>query len=541
MKVKKQVIVGAAVLTVVAAALTGCSEGGGTKTETNAPSNPPSQANVKGASTNNHLELSVAAWDIQSGFDDTNAKNDTIYNELANKFNISVKPVQITWNDWQDKIKVWAASNQLPDIFVDAIATDNPGLYETWAKQGVIKAIPDDLSAYPNLQKILSQPSVQPLKINGKFYMIPRMTYSDSGDWILDRPIRYRKDWAAEAGYTSDPASFEQFMAMTKAVMAKHPGITGLTIQNKAYLLTQFLGSFPEMTNIKSWVKDDGKWIPSFASVKAYTGIEQLRTLYTEGVLDKDFAIQKDGDGVSKFLAGQSFALYGMQDFSSDKLEQFKKANPGVSASKAVGFMNIWKATDGKRHSFVETPYWSEALFPSTLSNEKFDRALKLLDYMVSEEYQFMSTYGIDKIDYKIENGKAISLLKENEKVADKYPITKNMGFLGAWNNGLRLSGKVVVNSDNEMNAIQDDLVASYKKFKGEDIPASINFDVMLLSTPAKNKLGSLNVPDDVVKVILGRDDPVAQWKELVKGYNAKGVPTAIQEVNEEVTKRGIQ
>ncbi|MBA2937370.1 extracellular solute-binding protein [Paenibacillus sp. CGMCC 1.16610] len=537
MKMRKELIMGATVLTVVAA-LSGCSKGGENKIETK-PS-PAIAANLD-AGGDKQLDLSVAIWDIQTGFDDANAKNDTVYTDLAKQFNMTVKPVQITWNDWQDKMKVWAASNQLPDIFVNALATDNPGLYETWAKQGVIKPIPDDLSAYPNLKKILSHPSVQPLKINGKFYMIPRMTYADSGDWILDRPIRYRKDWAAEAGYTKDPASFDEFMTMTKAVMAKHPGVTGITIQNKAYLLTQFLGSFPEMTNVKSWVKEEGKWIPSFASEKAYTGIQQLRTLYTDGLLDKDFAIQKDADGVSKFLAGQSFALYGMQDFSSDKVEQFKKANPGVSPSKSVGFMNIWKSPDGKRYSFVETPYWSEAYFPNSLSDEKFARALKLLDYMVSDAYLFKATNGVENVDYKTENGKSVSLLKENEKIADKYPITKNMAFLGAWNNGLRLTGKVVVSSDSEMNTIQDDLVTSFNKFKSEDSPAPINFDVMLLSTPAKNKLGSLNVPDDIVKVILGKDDPVTQWKEMVKGYNAKGVQTAIQEVNDEVTKRGIK
>ena len=102
------------------------------------------------------MELSVAVWDIQTGFDAPNAKNDTVYNDLAKKFNITIKPVQITWNDWQEKAKVWAASKQLPDIFADAVATDDTGLYVSWAKQGVIKAIPDDLSAYPNLQKIFS-------------------------------------------------------------------------------------------------------------------------------------------------------------------------------------------------------------------------------------------------------------------------------------------------------------------------------------------------------------------------------------------------
>ena len=43
------------------------------------------------------------------------------------------------------------------------------------------------------------------------------------------------------------------------------------------------------------------------------------------------------------------------------------------------------------------------------------------------------------------------------------------------------------------------------------------------------------------LKVILGKGDPIAQWKELVKSYDSKGVPEAIKEVNDEVAKRGIK
>ena len=135
------------------------------------------KANVK------PVELNISWMDIQNGFDDPGAKDDTIFNDLQKKFNITVNPVQITWNDWQDKAKVWAASGQLPDIFPNAIAVDNPSLYASWAKQGVIKALPDDLSKYPNIAKIMKLPSVQPLKVDGKFYMIPRMTFNDSSDW----------------------------------------------------------------------------------------------------------------------------------------------------------------------------------------------------------------------------------------------------------------------------------------------------------------------------------------------------------------------
>ncbi|MBJ6361148.1 extracellular solute-binding protein [Paenibacillus sp. GCM10012307] len=536
MNLKRTAMTGVALLLIAGIVLGGC----GKDRDTNSAAGS-SNSSASSSTTDSNLELSVAAWDIQTGFDNPNAKNDTIYNDLTAKFNVKIKPVQVTWNDWQDKAKVWAASSQLPDIFVNSLATDNPGLYTTWAKQGVIKAIPDDLSAYPNLQKIFSLPSVQPLKVNGKFYMIPRMSYDDSSDWVLDRPIRYRKDWAAQAGFTSEPESFDDFVKMTQAVMKQHPGIIGLSTNNQSYLLTLFLGSFPELTNIKTWVKENDKWIPAFASEKAYTGIEQLRSLYTDGILDKDIAIQKDADGVSKFLAGQSFAVFGLGTMTDDKLASFTKANPGVSASNAIGYMNIWPAADGKRYTFVETPYWSETYFPSSLSDEKFERALKLMDYLASEEFAGLMANGIENVDYKIDNGKSVSLLKDNESLGEKYPITKNLAFLGTWNNGFLYTGKQVVSRNSEMAALQQDQIDTYNKFKSEDTPTPIDFNVFLLSTPAKDKLGSLKISDDIVKVILEKGDPITVWKNILKGYDSKGVQDAIKEVNAEAAKQGIQ
>ena len=423
MKVKQKALVCSALLMLAGTALSACGKAEN-KPNTSPSATAGASQKLDESALSKPLELSVAVWDIQTGFDAPKAKDDILYNDLTKKFNITIKPVQITWNDWQEKAKVWAASKQLPDMFANAVATDNIGLYQTWAKQGVLKALPDDLSAYPNLKKALSSQAVQPLKVDGKFYTVPRFGGEDVGDARLSRPIRYRKDWAAEAGFTKDPASFDEFLAMTKAVMQKHPGIAGLTINAKGYLFTQFLGSFPEMVNSNSWTKENGKWIPSFTSEKAYTGIKQLRTLYSDGILDRDFATQKDADGTNKFLSGQSFALYGMEGVDANQFATFKKANPGVEASKAIGYMNIWPAADGKRYTPAGAPFWSETFFASHVDDEKFKRALQVLDYMMSEEYRVQVVDGIENVDFKVENGQYVSLLKPDETLDDKYPIT---------------------------------------------------------------------------------------------------------------------
>jgi putative aldouronate transport system substrate-binding protein len=302
------------------------------------------------------------------------------------------------------------------------------------------------------------------------------------------------------------------------------------------------LANCPEWSNVKSWVNEDGKWIPGFASKGFMDGLVQLRTLWTSGVLDRDFAIGKNGDGANKFLSGKAFVL--CQSTLSD-LNKFIQLNPGVNASDALGIMKIWPAADGKRYSFVETPYWSETFFNFNLNDEKFDRALQLVDYMSTEEYIAQLVNGIEGIDYKVENGKSISLLPRDQQLNTKYPITSAIGILGAWPGEFaNYSGKKVVNSNPAIAWGDQYIIDTYNEFKASLTPAPINFDIMLMHTPAKDKISALQnqiLTVDIPNVILGKDDPQKMWQDILKGYDAKGLQDAITEVNAEAAKLGIK
>lgn len=524
----------AAVIALLSTVLSAC---GGDNTGKTTES---SEVSSSTASVGTNEVIKVAIWGIQDAFNADGASNDTVFNNLQQKLNVTIDPVQITWNDWQEKLKVWAASSQLPDIFPNDLA-GNLALYKTWAKQGIIKPLPDDLSQYPNIQKVMSDSSIQSFKIDGKFYMIPRMTYSSSSDWVLDRPISYRKDWAVQAGFTTAPQTFDELVAMIKAVQAQHPGAAGITVTGKSFLLTHFLSSFPEETNDKSWVNEDGKWIPAYASARMYEGVEQLRTLYKEGILDKDIAIQKDSDGVMKFVNGQSFILFGALGYAN--IEPFLKANPDTTIEDAYGLMDWMPAADGQQYTFSETPFWSEIYFSNTMSDAKYTRALELIDYMMSDEYAELARNGVEGTDYKVENGQAISLLQDGQTLDKKYPITNIFYPLGAWFGGFLYSGKQVVNANPNYAAYDQMFIEKYNELKSKAKPAPINFEVMTLSTPAKDKAANLRTDalDSLFKVIMGKEDPIEMWKKEIKNLDGKGLHEAIEETTQAAEEQGIK
>ena len=56
----------------------------------------------------------------------------------------------------------------------------------------MIRALPDDLSAYPNLQEYLKRDRAVAAMRDGHYYMIPRQTYGDISYSVQDRNVVYR-------------------------------------------------------------------------------------------------------------------------------------------------------------------------------------------------------------------------------------------------------------------------------------------------------------------------------------------------------------
>lgn len=124
----------------VATLAAGCSGGG----ESSTPSGGGSDG---GDSSDEHMTITIGYWDADSalGSRDTDKVLQTIEEEL----NVTFEPVNVTWDDYNQKFQLWASSDTLPDIF--AADTRTTATFAQWANDGLLHEIPSDLSAYPNL------------------------------------------------------------------------------------------------------------------------------------------------------------------------------------------------------------------------------------------------------------------------------------------------------------------------------------------------------------------------------------------------------
>src|SRR4029453_16400938 len=227
------------------------------------------------------MEISIAFWDVEAEV--AKIDKDPIMQDILKKFNIKIKPVNTTWDDYAQKIQMWAASGQLPDVFaIDAVGTQ---YQRKWVDQGVVAALPD-LTPYPNLAKYFEAPDIKGLAVDGKQYTIPRRMFP-SVDWsALDRLVYYRWDLAQKAGITKEPETWDEFKAMLDAIVKADPEgkkITGLTAAQVKMIGGLFwLYGNPVATSDGSgadfkWIKEDGKFIPAVFSKNALPAIQNMK------------------------------------------------------------------------------------------------------------------------------------------------------------------------------------------------------------------------------------------------------------------------
>ncbi|GGI46549.1 hypothetical protein GCM10008018_17650 [Paenibacillus marchantiophytorum] len=495
-----------------------------------------------------HMEISLAIWDIGPAFQ--KADQDNLLKHLENKFNVTIKPIQLSWVDWQEKIKIWAATGELPDIFATSLPDTDFLLYDSWVQQGTLRALPEDMSRFPNLSAYLTSPEVQPLKKNGKFYAYPRYTYPSDDGWLTDKAILVRKDWMQKLGL-HDPQNFEEFKAMLKAFVTQDPNGNGkrdeIGLEGQGsmsnYLNFVFSPTLPQYVNYY-YLFENGRWIPNYMSEKFPKVLQQWRELYQEGLLDKNFAIYKDREGTDLFIQGKAGALaYSVNIPHIKKMsDSWEHYNPGTKFADSVKMLPIWPDEKGVRHHYVQGTFWSESYFSANVSDSKMERIMYLYDYLASEEGMRLMKFGLEEIDYHMENGQPVSLLSNREKLNRKYPSLDALSVLVSWAQEIdQLDIPINRRKFGEENF---QLFLDSRKWileHTEPVQFNPSIQTILHLQPPLSGISFDQAADDAAKVVLGKEDVAAAWRAKLNEYNRLGLAKQVDDVNREAQKQRIK
>jgi putative aldouronate transport system substrate-binding protein len=227
--------------------------------------------------------------------------------------------------------------------------------------------------------------------------------------------------------------------------------------------------------------------------------------------------------------------------------QKFEKLNPGKKWSDYFKVLKPWANDMGDAYHQTMLTYWSETYFNAkTMDDNKTDRMMRLVDWCFSDEGEIALHSGIEGTDYKVE-GKTVTATRaigadgKRASLDTLYPSFSFWYQFPFWPVGQQLEMPWVVATDpNEQvpDYIQDsmnnrqDVLSSTKS-----IPTYFAVDV--ITTPAKQKF-NVKPGDDIIKMLLSKNDAKTDVENLLKSYEAKGLSKVIEEVNAQATAMGI-
>lgn len=482
------------------------------------------------------IEVSIAIWGAEDGLSDP---NDPIYKKLVEETGVKLVPQNITWDDSGQKIQLWATNGQLPDIFVgDYVGTS---FFTNWVEQGVIRALPENLDAYPNLKEYLTMEKAQSVRKDGKYYMIPRQTYGDITYSVQDRNIVYRWDLAQKAGVTKEPETYEEFRDMIKKIMETDPenkNIGGMT-QALPKLIDGFIYPYGGILTQK-WVEKDGQFMPSYFAGDMKAAMQLARDMYQEGTIEKDIALAKADTAKEKFLQGQNaamiFAGAGPSWLYNEIGKDYEQLY-GRSFYDDIKIAKLYPCSDGKKYYYVDTESWSETYISSSVDDEKMAAICKLFDYLYSEEGRRLMFCGIEGEDYDMVDGRPV--MKEGVNLGEKYAFknpNSSISSLAIWDPASwdmdSPSAAPKEYRDLDVQRHQDAVENGY-------LPTYYD-EVRYLSTPKKDAF-VYDPSDDLLQIMMGTEPVDKMIDDLMEKYEKKGLSEMLEEVNEAAKEAGIE
>ena len=490
------------------------------------------QQNLQGITFEENIPISIAFWNIQDMVQNT--KSDAILNHIEELFNITIEPVSMNWTDYKERYKIQYATNTLPDVFANlSIPSSDKG----------IRSLPDDLSNFPYVDSLLGK--IDYIKYSfGKNYFIPRLSFEDSIHSSSDSAMIVRRDWIKKLGL-SQPHSLSEFINLVSAFANDDPDgngkddTIGYNVNNLDALGKWLMLGISPDCNVYSWVETENGYIPSYLTNDFKKVVLAYRTLYERGGLDPNFYLKKSSDATYDFAQGKLGALeYKSSPAAIMELQELWELYNDQPFEECVDVLHIFPTEDGNYYSNSSKIFWSETYFSSNVDDEKMERILYLIDYLLSPEGSKLMNYGIEGVDYVEVNGEYECLLDLDttgltKALQNKYPSLLLFGNLAIWGGTYE---DFQINKMNQLQYGEYAIELSRKELQwnmDNTIQISRPYDFMLMPKEDSDSFNKQTVKNDFIRVIIGTDDPIKTWDSYIDKYYAEGIGDYIERQNQ--------
>ena len=490
----------------------------------------------KGREEKERTKISIAAWNAEEAF-----RGDEVLDAIEERFGVEIVPVNMTGDDHYQKIERWAATGSLPDLFVGDFR--NSSYYIKWIQEGLISAIPEDLSAYPHLESYmegLKQTQMTP--VDGRYYCIPKQSYPSQAWTSIDRVIAYRWDLAQRAGIEREPETWEEFQEMILAIIRENPegkGILGTTSGDATFfsgILLPYASSIAVSDgNGFFWKLDeDGVYRPVYFAEDLTDAFQLGRDMYQSGVIERDVLLQTSSSAQEKFLRGENAAILysgGYGGLYRNMSVYWEEYHDGHDYTEDVKALKLMPDKNGNKAYPVWGYAWSESYISAKAGEEKLDKILQIYDYLLSDEGAFFASYGPEGDLYTMVDGK-VRMRDDGISVAEKYPSCSILSNLVRWFPDT-YDDRFTVDIPESYGLVNRELMR-----EAETVPIP-EYEPECSNIVKEEQLDfTIHIGNDFLRIMTGAEPVEEMWEEIKGEYEEKGLQEVIDRVNAAMRER---
>lgn len=402
---------------------------------------------------------------------------------------VDVSFVSVPRWESKEKINLLFASGDAPDLIYEYDTAIKNQLYS----QGLLMPLDDMIEKYSTTyKKILEDnPAIKKMvtKPDGHMYEFARALGTSPNHTLF-----IRTDWLEKLNLEV-PKTEAEFYEVAKAFAERDPDGNGID-DTYGYNMS-FIGGYiidAMFNNYTVKVKDDSI-VPSWENAEA--ALRFRKRLYDEGIVDRDFALDKNGEkAVQDFLNGK-LGIYaannGYKNYSM--IDSFYDNNPEAK----LDVIALPSTSMGTYGPITNALVGSIAVVNAETENPK--AIMEYFDFMIQEEVQKYIRFGEEGVHYEVIDGLPINNV--TPEMEERY--TQEF----EWTTDFRMSAQpMVYESDFFSNRKVPKSMNNYEekaKFMEQSFKYYVESGAMNLEL--RRYLPAL--PDDLVQASVDTDVPI--------------------------------
>ena len=422
--------------------------------------------------------------------------DDEIIQYLNEKFNVKIIPTFTKLDNYEETLNNRIASGDIPDWF----RVRDELLYSQLVEDGLIINLSEAVEKYglTNMQAQFEKPAAELLMKDGAFYRSP-----DSEGHLVPN-FYIRQDWL-EALNLETPTTWEEFKEMLEIFVAEDPdgnGNIGMTsfgdFQIDAYSSC--------WTGYAGWAYVDGELTYHKVDDQYKEYLKYWADLYASGLMDTEMYNNSWDDIMQKVASGRAGVLL----MNMNQLWWDNNVKPLAEYMPSASIANLVPVPAGPAGSIVsqDVLYSADSVFSSQVPEEKQERMLTLMDYLLSDEGRELTIYGFEGKHHEVVDG---------EKVQLESVLTE-------WGQGQHVLGEIADFGSNDITAKSPEVL---KWFEWQDTPGNIQHDYTTKFSDADAaaiKVSLDEVVDNwVAKFMTGQANIDDEWDDYIAEVNAAG------------------